>query len=154
MGHAEDGGAIETEAIASIADPPKPVGKPGEGPSLAEIRETPRLLNDVVASGRRVVNQVGLEAAELVQEVIGLTVDRSGIGGLLWLLTRRRYDGSQRRRPARAASACIAAAEAGNHDDPAEEETRGESPWVFMVPHRASDPFALGASCSSASTTH
>jgi len=98
MGHAEDGGAIETEAIASIADPPKPVGKPGEGPSLAEIRETPRLLNDVVASGRRVVNQVGMEAAELVQEVIGLTVDRSGIGGLLWLLTRRRYDGSQRRR--------------------------------------------------------
>jgi hypothetical protein len=74
MGHGGTGCAIETKAIANIANPPRPAGKPGEGPPLAEIRETPRLLHDLAASGGRVVIEVGLQAAELIHDVVDLAV--------------------------------------------------------------------------------
>src|ERR1039458_2819519 len=151
--------AIETKAIANIADAPKPAGKLGKGPSLAEVCETRLLLNDVVASGRGIVIEVGLQTAELIQDIVGLAVERSDIGGLRWLPARRRggdsgtvrgrqtrgrQGGGRRRRPARADSPCISARKAGNHNDPAEEKTCGDSRRVFMVPHRGLAPLAPG----------
>src|ERR1022692_1092272 len=126
--------AIETKAIANIADPPKPAGKLGEGPSLAEVCETRLLLNDVVAGGRGIVIEVGLQTAELIQNIVDLAVERSDIGGLRWLPTRRRGRGPD------------------IHGKAAEKKTCGKGRWVFMVPHRGSAPLAPAASCSSACT--
>jgi hypothetical protein len=85
--HAEEGHAIEAKAIANIDDLPKTAGKLGKSPSLAKACETRRLLNDMGAGGRGIVIQVGLQTAELIQDIVDLAVERSDINGLRWLLT-------------------------------------------------------------------
>src|ERR1035441_7230894 len=131
---------------------------PGKGPSLAEVRKALLLLNDVAADGRRIVIEVGLETAELIHDVVGFAVERSDIGGLRRLLTRRRGCDSAIGRgrltvsTARSACACINARKPENHDHPAEKKSWGESRWVFIDPHRGFGHLALGVLCSPACT--
>ena len=57
---------------------------------MARVRETARLLDDVVAGRYRVIVEVGLQAAELVQDVVSgeVKVDRRDVRWLWWLLAR------------------------------------------------------------------
>ena len=59
---------------------------------MARVRETARLLDDVVGGRYRVIVEVSLQAAELVQDVVSgeVKVDRRDVRWLRWLLTRPR----------------------------------------------------------------
>ena len=87
--HSRNAGAIKTEAVAKVADLPGSVGEFGEGPALAGVGETARLLHDVIAGCHRIVVKVGLQAAPLIHKIIGLTADGTYVRGFGRLLTGR-----------------------------------------------------------------
>src|SRR5215472_7078963 len=73
---------VEAKPTRQIADFPTPTRQARECPALAQIGKAARLLNDMIAGSHRVVDQVRLEPAELIENVVDLAIDGRDIGRL------------------------------------------------------------------------
>src|SRR5215469_10516655 len=78
-GRATARGVIETKAVRQVANLPAPASQAGERPTLTQVAKAMRLLNDVATWSDRVADQVRLEPAELIEEVVDLAIYRRDI---------------------------------------------------------------------------